>query len=85
MTQRVTSSQRILEKGSDGGFVPIESVCTNADSIQQGDPIAKALNHIVEKNPQKLNTTRANWRTNDSIKVNGPYGQATEGCTTKGL
>ena len=55
----------------------------NADSTLKGDPIVKALNHIVVENPQELGTTRANWRANDSIKVNGPSCQANGGCITK--
>ena len=45
----------------------------------------KALSHLVVENPQELSTTRANWRANDSIKVNDPSCQANSGCITKGL
>ena len=52
---------------------------------QRGDLIAKALNPIVLENLKELSTIRANWRANDSIKVNGPCCQANGGCITTGL
>ena len=68
-----------------GAYDPIEYVRRHTDSTRKGDPITNALNRIVLKNPKELSTTRANWRANDSIKVNGPCCQATGGCITKGL
>ena len=82
-TQRVTSSRRILDSGSDRVYVSIESVSLTADSTRKGEPIAKALNHIVVENPQELRTTTANWRVKDSIKVNVPIGKQPKGGQTK--